>query len=167
MTSYDDALDDLDAALARAKEARWAEDYLTEQRRSFNEVMGCIYRLRNHLCEADRGAYWRSVDQCRGGRVVEAIVLVRGATDHDFSRDVAPRTGYAYPSERLFPSPNLYLDDRNLFWRRREDLDHDLSARDSHRRVADYDEHLADFLVLDTLEDARAFFAAYHSQPTS
>lgn len=77
-------------------------------------------------------------------------------------RDVEPRTRYAYFGHRTFPSRNLFADDRNLYWRARSDLAYDLTARDRRhgpRLARFYDDHLFGYLVLDTLDAARSFFA--------
>lgn len=157
MTTFEEALGDFDSALARHKQARWAEDVVAAQRRTLNDVMGCMYRLRNYWSERLGLRYFELVAESHAGRLTEALVLVRGAGDHDFSRDVAPRQRYAYPGPRTFPSPNLFLDDRNLYWQARQELEYDLSERDRHGRVADYDELVAGFLVPGTLDAARHF----------
>lgn len=168
-TTYADAVGDLDAAIERLRLARWADE--AEQRRALNEAMGCVYRLRNQVQNlvADLDRYYSMADQQVPVRIVEAIVLVRGAGEHDFMRDVEPRARYAYFGPRTFPSRNLFADDRNLYWRARSDLTYDLTARDRKygpRLARYYDEHLDGFLVLDTLDAARAFFAG-RASPSS
>lgn len=160
-TTYADALGDLDAAIDRLRLARSADE--AEQRRALNEAMGCVYRLRNRvqLLVADLDRYYSMADQHVLARVVEAIVLVRGAGEHDFLRDVEPCARFAYLGSRTFPSSNLFADDRNLYWRARSDLAYDLTARDRRHGPSlaqFYDDHLAGYLVLDTLHAARSFF---------
>ncbi|MDM8085142.1 hypothetical protein QUV83_10230 [Cellulomonas cellasea] len=159
--TYADVFGDLDAAIRRLRMARRTD--AAEQRRALNEAMGCVYRLRNRVVELvdDRGRYRQIVSRDLTGRIVEAIVLVRGAGEHDFMRDVEPRARSAYPGPRTFPSYNLFPDDHNLYWRDRSELGYDLTSRDAQngpRLAGYYDAHLAGYLVLDTLEAARGFF---------
>lgn len=160
MSTFEEALGDSDSALVRHKQARWAEDVVAAQRRTLNDVMGCMCRLRNYWSKRLGPRYFELVADSHAGRITEALVLVRGAGDHDFSRDVAPHQRYAYPGPRTFLSPNLFPGDRSLYWRARQELDYDLSERDRHGRVADYDELVAGFLVPDTLDAARHFLAS-------
>jgi hypothetical protein len=162
VTSLKDASGDFDDAIDQMRNAPRTD--ATAQRRVLNNVMACLYRLRNYRMErCGRSEYWRLADATASGQLVEAIVLVRGAGEHDFSRDVGPRTGYAYPGPRTFPSEDLHPDEYNRYWRPRAELEYDLAARDPKyglKLAGYYDKHLADYLVLETLESARSFLVA-------
>ena len=161
MTSIEEANGDLDNAIHQMRRASRSD--VNAQRRTLNEAMACLYRLRNHRIARANGGYWALVNADPAGQLVEAIVLVRGAGDHDFSRDVAPCTRYAYPGPRTFPSEDLYPDEFNRYWRPREALEYDLAARDKvhgEKLARYYDEHLANYLVLNTLTSARYFLVA-------
>jgi len=62
----------------------------TAQRRTLSDVMG-MYRPRNYWGERLGPRYVELVADSHAGRITEALVLARGAGDHDFTRDVAPR----------------------------------------------------------------------------
>ncbi|WP_217615965.1 hypothetical protein [Cellulomonas sp. GbtcB1] len=106
-TTYADAVGDLDAAIDRLRLARWADE--AEQRRALNEAMGCVYRLRNRvqLLVADLDRYYSMADQHVPARIVEAIVLVRGAGEHDFLRDVEPPCSVRVPGSVHVPEQEL------------------------------------------------------------
>jgi len=162
VTSLADAIGDFDNAIDQMRHA--ARTDAAAQRRVLNDAMACRYRLRNHRMERfGRNGYWRFADATPAGQLVEAIVLVRGAGEHDFSRDVGPRTGYAFLGPRTFPSEDLYPDEYNRYWRPRAELEYDLVARDPRhglKLAGYYDHHLADYLVLETLESARSYLVA-------
>lgn len=147
-----------DAALAWMKCVPRAD--VAAQCRALNDATACLYRLRNYRLRRCGKAYWELAEASGAGQLVEAVVLVRGAGDHDFSRDVVTRHADAYPGGRTYPSDNLHPGGHNLFWRLRSDLEYDLAAQDEEngpRNARHYDEHLGDVLVLDTLTWARPF----------
>lgn len=164
---WEQALGDLDAALDRFKDARWTRDFIAEQRRALADALSQLYSLREHLLHSlGKGPYFVLAAQLgRPGLVTEGISLIRGARVHDVLTAPGSRTGFAYPGERLYPSSNLFADERNVFWVPRSQMSTDIAARESAAspRPEAYDEHVAGFLVADTLDTARAFLASAHS----
>ncbi len=163
MTTNEQALGDLLAAIARLHAAQ-DED---EQRRALNEALSCLYRLRERLVAGHPRAKAYFAAAVRPGppegRLLEAIVHVRGRGDHDYSRDVAPAMAPLHPGPDVLPSPRLFPG-ANLCWRPRRELKHDLGEprdgeppADVAEKAAWYDEHLSGQPVLVTLEATLTF----------
>lgn len=74
------------------------------RRRNLDSAAMYVYRLREHRAnELGTRAYRERAAASLDGQTTEALVMVRGAFEHDLVSIVAPREMVLYPGARTFP----------------------------------------------------------------
>ncbi|MFI7666841.1 hypothetical protein [Nocardia sp. NPDC049526] len=152
----DDLISDLDVVLESLRRA----STLQEERIALSGVLDHLYKLRC-LRESD-SSYRDRVRADRGGKVAEAISLIRGDMTHDVTKEIEPKSKMLHPGEDLFPSEDLFPG-KQLIWlyacEMVDQLHQDLRSRgeNQYSRYEYYGRYVAGQPVLQTVVAARDF----------
>lgn len=147
------AVEDLDHALVAFESSAQPD----ELRRTLRTILGEVNRLREHRrATLTSAVYFARWDKSSEGQVTEALIMVRGFSEHDLTRPVSPESRGLYPGE-IYPSGYLYPG-TNLVWLPQTELPFVmLPIREAQDRRPEYDRHLAGQPVAATFAIARQF----------
>lgn len=140
-----EVVEDFDAAVERFRTAR-AEDDRRLMRRALRESLGHLYTLQQHRRGRPLGParYHALQDGCAIGLTTGWLVTLRGVLVHQVTR-IANAVGE--------PDPDIYYDTYGtVTWLTRSDI-----AHAPKELTAEYDQHMANRDVFQTLAEARTF----------